>query len=135
MILLPGRNSGLIGSNKRKTLLNLLSMLTMWPLMRPCCHLVHLLSNKKWRWGWDGVFELSELLSINDLRIWLAGRVCDLNWDLLLSFCRCNWIRMTPAIVSMLYDGDVLNASNIHIAALLWSFPKVFREYKRGVLW
>jgi len=42
---------------------------------------------------------------------------------------------MKPAIASMPYDGDILNTSNIHIAALLLSFPKVFRGYKRGALW
>jgi len=70
IILLLGWNLGLVESNERKTSLNLLSILTMWPLMRLCCHLVKELSDKEW--GRDG---LSDLLSINDLRMWLAGRV------------------------------------------------------------
>jgi len=41
---------------------------------------------------------------------------------------------MRPAITSMLYKGDILNASSIHIAALLWSLSNDFRGYERGAL-
>ena len=37
---------------------------------------------------------------------------------------------MRPAITSMLYKGDILNASSIHITALLWSLPNDFRGYE-----
>jgi len=36
MTLLPGLNSGFRGLKEGKTSLNLLSMSTKWPLMRPC---------------------------------------------------------------------------------------------------
>ena len=134
MILLPGQNSGLRGSNEGKTSLNLLSMSMMCPLMRPCWCLVSELSNNEWWWGWEGMLGMLEPLPINNLRMWLAGREWALNWDLLLSFCRCKWIGISPAIASMPYEGNVLNAPNIQIAVLLWSFPKVFREYDRGTL-
>ena len=89
MILLPGQNSGLRGSNEGKISLNLLSILMMCPLMRPRWYLVSELSNNKWWWGWEGMLKISELLPINNLKMWLAGREWALNWDLLLSFYRC----------------------------------------------
>jgi len=70
MILLLGWNSGLVESNEGITLLNLLSISTIWSLMRPCCCLVKELSNREW-----GRDRLSDLLSINNLRMWLTGRV------------------------------------------------------------
>ena len=57
-------NLGLIGSNKGKTSLNLLSISMMWPLMRLCWRLVKELSEREW-----GGKVLSELLSISNLRI------------------------------------------------------------------
>jgi len=41
---------------------------------------------------------------------------------------------MRPMIALMPYEGDILNAPSIHIAALLWSLPNDFRGYKRGAL-
>ena len=113
-ILLPSRNSGLIGSKARKTSLNLLSISTTWFFKRSHCLLVSKLRDSAW--GGDG---LRGLLSINDLIRWLVGRVCTLNWDLPLSFWRWRWIGMSPAITSIPYKGDILNAPRIHIAALL----------------
>jgi len=129
MILLLGWNSGLIGSNKGKISLNLLSISMMWPSMRSCCHLVKELSERGWGRG-----ELSEVLSISDLRIWLVGSVCTLSWDLLLSFWRWRWIGISPTITSRPKDGAVLKTLSIHIATHLWSFPNDFRGYNRGVL-
>ena len=134
MILLPGQNLGLRGSNEGKTSLNLLSILMMCPLMRPCWYLVSELSNNKWWWGWEGMLKISELLPINNLKMWLAGREWALNWDLLLSFYRCKWIGISPVIALILYE-DVLNAPNIQMTALLWSFSKIFRGYNREALW
>jgi len=37
-------------------------------------------------------------------------------------------------IASMPYEGDVLNAPKIHVAALLWSLPREFRGYDDGAL-
>ena len=79
IILLPGRNSGLRGSNERKTSLNLLSMSTMYLLMRLHWHLVSELSNNEWWWGWEGMLGTLEPLPINGLRMWLAGREWALN--------------------------------------------------------
>ena len=41
---------------------------------------------------------------------------------------------MRPAIASMPYEGNVLNAPRIHKAALLWSLPNVFNGYDNGAL-
>jgi len=41
---------------------------------------------------------------------------------------------MGPTITSILYEGDVLNAPSIHIAALLWSLSNDFRGYEREAL-
>ena len=129
MILLPSLNSGFKGSKEGKTLLNLLSMSTKWPLIRPHWCLVKKLSKRG-----CGCVGISELFSIRDLRIWLAERAWALSWDLLLSFWRCKWIGMRPAMASIPTNRAVLNASTIHKAARLWSFPNDFKRYERGAL-
>ena len=39
-----------------------------------------------------------------------------------------------PAIALKLSEGEVLNASSIHMAALLCNFPSIFSEYDNGAL-
>ena len=114
LILFPGWSSRLIGSKAENTLLNLLSMSMTWLFDRPCCLLVSVLRDRSWGGeGWLG------LLSNSDLMMWFVGRVCPLSWDLPLSFWRCRRIGIRPAIASMPYKEDVLNAPKIHVAALL----------------
>ena len=129
MILLLSLNSGFRWSKEEKTLLNLLFISTKWPLMRPCWHLVRELSKRK-----CGHVGFLELYSMRNLRIWLAGRAWALSWDFLLSFWRCRWIGMSPAIASIPNNRAALNYPTIHEAAHLWSFPNDFRGYKRGAL-
>ena len=129
IILLPSLNSGLKGLKEGKTFLNQFSILTKWPLIRPCCHLVNELSKS----GWGGVGELL-LFYISNWRMWLSGRACTLSWNLPLSFYKYKWIGIRPAIASMLADRAVLNASLIHKVACLWSFPKIFNGYIRRAL-
>ena len=113
LILFPGWSSRLIGSKAENTLLNLLSML-MTLFNRPHCLLVSILRDRSW-----GGEEWLGLLSNSDLMMWFVGRVCPLSWDLPLSFWRCRRIGIRPAIASMPYKEDVLNAPKIHVAALL----------------
>ena len=126
---MPRENSGLRGLNEGKTSLKQLSMSAKWSLMRPHWYLVKELSKSGCRCG-----DISELLSISEWRIWLAGRECALSCDLSLSFYKCKWISIRPAIASMPNDGDVLKAPTIYKAALLWSFPSIFKGYDREAL-
>jgi len=41
---------------------------------------------------------------------------------------------MRPAMASIPSIGEVLNAPNIQMVALLCIFPKIFTEYKREAL-
>ena len=127
--LLLGWSSGLIGSKAEKTSLNLLSMSTMWPFNRHHC----LLESEPRDKSWGGKGQLG-LLSKSDLMIWLAGRVWPLSCDLPLSFWRWRQIGIRPVITSILYEGDILNAPRIHMAALLWSLPSEFKGYESGAL-
>ena len=129
LILFPGWSSRLIGLKAGNTLLNLLSMSMTWLFNRPCYLLVSILRYRSWGGeGWLG------LLSNSDLMMWFVGRVCSLSWDLPLSFWRYRRIGIRPAIASMPYKGDVLNAPKIHVAALLWSLLREFRGYDSGAL-
>ena len=129
IILLFGENSGLRELNEEKTLLKQLSILTKWPLIRPHWYLVRELSESGRR-----CVDVLELLSISKQKIWLVERECTLSYDLLLSFCKCKWIGIRPAIASTPNDGAILKAPTIYKVALLWSFPRAFKGYDKGAL-
>ena len=128
--LFPRANAGWRGEKKGKTLLNLLSMSTTWPLTSSCWCFVRDLSKDKYR-GINGNDD--ELISsIREWMIWLGGSECVLSWDLPSSFYRWRLMEIRPVIASIPSIGDILNAPNIHRAALLYIFPSIFNEYDRG---
>ena len=72
--------------------------------------------------------------SIRFLRMWLEGSLKGCIYDLLAIFCRCNFIGIIPAMVSIPSDGKVLKAPKIQIAALLCILSRIFMWYDSGAL-
>jgi len=68
------------------------------------------------------------------LMMWLSGSEDEWSWDLLASLWRWNFMGMRPVMASIPSVGEVLNAPNIQMAALLCIFPKIFIGYERGAL-
>ena len=58
---------------------------------------------------------------------WLGNSLCTHSYDLLPSFWKCSLMGMSPVMASIPYERNVLKAPRIHIAALLYIFPKAFR--------
>ena len=58
---------------------------------------------------------------------WLGGSLCTCSCDLLPSFWRCSLIEMSPVMALIPYEGDILKASRIYIATLLFIFSRAFR--------
>ena len=70
---------------------------------------------------------MSDLFSIREQMMWFKGREYALSCNLSLSFCKYRLMGISPVIALILSDGNVLNAPNIYKAALLYSFPNVFK--------
>ena len=126
--LLPGENLEWRGTKEGKTSLNLLSILTRYPLIRDHCRLVRKPSE-------DGCWEIDtdEDSSIRDWMRWLKGSECVHSCDLPPNFWRWSFISISPAIASIPNVSEVLKASKIHRVALLCIFSSIFKGYDRGV--
>ena len=127
ILLSPGENSEWSGIKNGKLSLNLLVILTKWLLIRECCWLVRESRCMKF-WG------VNTLLwgSMREHMRWLGSSLCAHSYDLLPSFWKCSLMGMSPVMASIPYEGNVLKAPRIHIAALLCIFPKAFRWYIIG---
>ena len=127
IILSPGENSEWSGIKDGKLSLNLLVMLTKWLLIRECCRLVRKLRCMRF---WD----INTLLwgSMREHTRWLGSSLCTHSCNLPLSFSRCSLMGTSPVMALILYEGNVLKAPRIHIAALLYIFPRAFRWYIIG---
>ena len=109
----PRANSLLNRSNEGKFLLNLLSMSTIGPLIINHWFGISVFNN-----NWWGMLVSKGLDSRRDLKMWLWGRECALSCDLPLSFYRCKWMRMRPAITSIQKEAKVWKAHKIQKVAL-----------------
>jgi len=68
------------------------------------------------------------------LMMWLSKSEDEWSWDLLTSLWRWNFMGMRLAMASIPSIGEVLNAPNIQMAALLYIFSKIFIGYERRAL-
>jgi len=72
--------------------------------------------------------------SISSLRMWLVGSLKGQICDLLAIFWRWNLIGIILAMASIPSDGNVLKASKIQMAALLYILSRIFIWYNKGAL-
>jgi len=127
IILWPQESSGWREVKKRKFSLNLLSISTKWLLMREHWHLVRE-SSKAGCWDMDALWGKS----ISDWMRWLGESECAHSCDLLLSFWRWSLIDTRLAMALIPNDSEVLKASKIYMAALLYILPSIFKWYDIG---
>ena len=121
IILKPGENSELRGEKEEKHSWDLLAMSTKWPLTKEHCWLV----SKSNTLG----LKLEDKLrfeSISKHKRWSWGSLYTRSWDLPPSFWRWSLMGIRPTMASTLYEGEVLKAPNIHIAAYLCILFKIF---------
>ena len=122
IILSPGENSEWSRTKDGKLLLNLLAMSTKWLFIRECCQLMRKLRCIKF-WYFDALL----WRSIREQTRWLGSSLCTQSCNLLPSFWIWSLIGISSAMASIPYKGDVLKAPRIHIAALLYIFPRAFK--------
>jgi len=75
--------------------------------------------------GFDVVDDGGES-SMRILMIWLLGSLKGRICDLLVIFCRWNFIGIIPAMASISAEGEVLKAPRIQMAALLCILLRIF---------
>ena len=106
--LWPGESLKWREEKERKIPLILLSMSTMWLLMRDRWQLVRDLREFGY-WGKDPLLDKS----IRDHMRWLGGSECARSCDLPPSFWRCSLMGINPMMASMLSVGEILKAPRI----------------------
>jgi len=75
--------------------------------------------------GFDVVDDRGES-SMRFLMIWLLGSLKGQICDLLVIFCRWNFIGIIPAMASIPAEGEVLKAHRIQMMALLCILLRIF---------
>ena len=126
--LWPGESLKWRGEKKGKILLILLSMFTIWLLMRNGWWLVREL-REFGCWGKDPLLDES----MRDCMRWLGGSEYAHSCNLPPSFWKYSLMGISPAMASMPSVGEILKASRIQMAALLYIFPNIFKWYDKGV--
>ena len=125
----PGENSGSRGEKEGNIPWDLILESIRWPLVRDFCQLV----KEPMLWELCALdFGGSSFNSF--LRMWFSGTLKEQIRDLLAIFWRWNLIGMRPASASMPSRGDILNALNIQMAALLCILLRIFIWYDTGAL-
>ena len=117
----PGENLILRGEKDGKIPWDLLYESMRWSLVKILWRLV----NELILWGFVIVDDEGEL-SMRFLKMWLVRSLKGWICNLLVIFCRWNFIGIIPAMASMPSEGKVLKAPKIQMAALLCILSRIF---------
>ena len=126
----PGVSSEWVGENTGNRPWDLLLISTKWPLIFFLWWLVKLDREERW-----GLLDDPKEESMSEQMIWFVESAKAHSYTLPPSFLRWSLMGIRPVIVLIPSCRDILNAPNIHIATLLYIFPKALSGYASSAWW